>query len=168
MALGLLGLNGKGKGREKEPLPLPLPSPPPQPARRPEIPEMSTEKMKQMEEKARAFEKASFVVKAAFEQWMEKVVARAEYIEACKQSDVYREKLLRQSLNGSANKGKGGEGTPDKKRRISGTSHPPGESVQRKRARKRASTTYQEPRTDDELAQRFKEVCSYILPPLAE
>ncbi|TFK19237.1 hypothetical protein FA15DRAFT_689578 [Coprinopsis marcescibilis] len=138
-ALGLLGLDGKQKNKGKSP------------ERRPEIPDTSPHVLERMEEKALAFERYGLVLKSAFQAWVEKAVAKAAYVEACRRDDLYREKIREEE------KVRDRGGTPDKKRRISVASQPAMESPQRKRPRKRVSTTYQPPRTDDELVQRLKE-----------
>ena len=70
------------------------------------------------------------------------------WIEACRQSDAYRKKIRSQRSS---------HGLSTKKRRIS-TGYVSLESPQKKRARRRVSGDYQPPRTDEALAQRFKEV----------
>jgi len=141
----VFGLNGKGKGREDD------------------LPEEVVEEMNEM---ARAFERKGEVVKRLFGVWLKKAMDQAAYVEACKRSEAYREKIRAQ--------GQGSEGkalvlnqngtTPDKKRRISLGQAAMGESPARKRARRKVPATYQKPVTDEELAARFKEVCDFPFP----
>ncbi|KAJ3510677.1 hypothetical protein NLJ89_g4539 [Agrocybe chaxingu] len=125
------------------------------------------EEVEEMKKKALAFSQKSLVVKECFGRWLKCAVDRAAWHEACRASDDYRQKLqksqsqastrhstpLRTSRNGA---------TLEKRRRIStnGAALVDGDldmSPHKKRARKRAIAEYQSPRTDEELAKRFKE-----------
>ncbi|EFI26573.1 nuclear pore-associated protein [Coprinopsis cinerea okayama7 len=167
-------LNEMGKGKEKEKEREPEPpqqQQQPQPKRPPERREPSSKDLAAMEGQALSFARRSQVVKSAFQVWSRKNAEKAAYLRAIKQADEYQERIrLERSLNGSA---RGGAGTPDRKRRMSESvtseggdtsmlsvsqlERRGGQSPQRKRARKRISSVYQERRTDDELFKRFKE-----------
>jgi hypothetical protein len=121
-----------------------------------------------MEDQALAFEANGVIVRECWGRWLKKIMDKAAWIEACKQSDAYQEKMRQQrelekakqkeKVNGVAN---GSPRSQDLKRRMSSSlslPKPGGESPQRKKARKRVSSVYQPPRTDEELAARFKQV----------
>jgi len=123
------------------------------------------EGVEEMKRKALAFARTSLLVKEIFSRWVKRATAKAAWLEACRHSDDYRKKLMAQSQNSSRQPSllrSSRQGTPlEKKRRISanGSSLPdPEASPHKKRARKRMSTEYRPPRTDEELAKRFKEV----------
>ncbi|KAG5641628.1 hypothetical protein DXG03_004564 [Asterophora parasitica] len=95
--------------------------------------------------KASQFAQRSTLVRSYFRRWYERIVEHGAWLEACQQSDAYREKIKQQS-----------PAHFDKKRRISAG---PGTIVElplKKRARRRVSSDYHPPRTDEELARRFK------------
>jgi hypothetical protein len=75
---------------------------------------------------------------------------RAAWVEACEHSEAYNQKvqLERRSNNVSP--------ASERKRPVETNSAPA--SPVRKRARKRVSSVYQQPLTDEELATRLKEV----------
>ena len=83
-----------------------------------------------------------------FRHWVGQAIQRAEWVEACRQSDIYKQKVQLQRSATAA---------PSEKKRQMELSPTP-ESPIRKRARKRVSSVYQPPRTDEQLAQRLKEV----------
>ncbi|RDB21797.1 SAC3 family protein 1 [Hypsizygus marmoreus] len=101
-----------------------------------------------LQAKLMQFAQKSVVVKASFQHWHKRLLERVAWIEACQQSEAYGQKVKRQrhSLDSHF----------DKKRRISTGSVTTDEMPQKKRVRKRMSD-YQPPRTDEELARRFKE-----------
>jgi hypothetical protein len=143
---GAAGVNGKGKA-----------------------PQVDEAEEKEMEEKALAFERKSIVVKECFRRWVQRATDRAAYLEARRHDEEYRAKLHRSAngleLRASRDRHPNGNGLAiDKKRRMSASMNGVGEgkehrmSPKRKRARKRATGEYQPPRTDAELAKRFKEV----------
>lgn len=95
-----------------------------------------------------AFERRSLVIKQPFKRWLKLTTDRAVFAEAVERGDAYskqeREKMMK---------------FPDSKKRrlstnITRDSPPPA----RKRVRKRVSQEYRPPRTDEELAKRFKQV----------
>lgn len=143
---GVASVNGKGKA-----------------------PQIDDAEEMEMEEKALAFERKSVVVKESFRRWVQRATDRAAYLEARRHDEEYRAKL-RKSANGlelraSRDRHPNGNGSAiDKKRRMSSSMNGVGEgkdhgmSPMKKRARKRATGEYQPPRTDAELAKRFKEV----------
>ncbi|KIL58844.1 hypothetical protein M378DRAFT_188122 [Amanita muscaria Koide BX008] len=126
-------VNGKGKGKEVE-------------NRAPPTHE-------QMEAQAIVFEKKSIIVKQSFERWKQRAISYAAWLEACRQSDSYRRKVqLQRQVHAEM----------AKKRRLSTGSALASDTTPKKRIRGRVSADYRLPRTDDQLAQRLKEV--HILP----
>ena len=111
-----------------------------------------------MKNKALMFAQRSLLVKDCFKRWLKVATDRAEWLEACRQGDAYREKVHSRSRPASP---------PNGKRRISdiglGSSEVNNPPVQRKRARRRISGQYRPPRTDEELAKRFKEVQTVLV-----
>ncbi|KAF8621366.1 hypothetical protein AX15_007833 [Amanita polypyramis BW_CC] len=103
----------------------------------------------EMRIKALAFAQKGFLVKQYFETWKQRVARHAAWLEACRHSDTYRQKIRghRQAR---------GEITEKKRRRSTGLTAASDDSP-KKRIRKRISMDYQSPRTDEELAQRLKE-----------
>ncbi|KAF8962842.1 SAC3/GANP/Nin1/mts3/eIF-3 p25 family-domain-containing protein [Flammula alnicola] len=121
------------------------------------------EEVEEMKKKALAFAQKSLLVKETFERWIQRATDRAAYLEARRHGDEYREKL-QNSVNGRQNqillRTSKNRLTLDKKRRISINGAILGEhgpSPLKKRARKRMSGEYRPPRTDEDLARRFKE-----------
>ena len=110
----------------------------------------------EVEKKVTRFLQRSYLVKSTFRQWHQLVLKRVAWHEACQQSETYSQKVKRQrhSLGASSSN----------KRRISLGPATPVDASQRKRARRRISSTYHPPRTDEELAQRFKEVHTHFFP----
>lgn len=121
------------------------------------------EEVEKMKKIAQSFVQKSLLVRESFRKWVKKTTERAEWHEAIKHSDEYKKKLQSQRLNQSRQSSimrstSTRPGTPsDKKRRISlnGLDVSPS----KKRAKKRVSGEYRAPRTDEQLAKRFKEVC---------
>ncbi|KAF5375889.1 hypothetical protein D9615_008201 [Tricholomella constricta] len=118
-------LNGKGKSPAKAPL-----------------------DEEALENKAIIFAQRSTLVRSCFHCWHQRIVERAAWIEACQQSDTYRQKIKNQRQSPAH---------LDKKRRISAGPGTVVQSPPKKRARRRVSSDFHPPRTDEELAQRFKE-----------
>ncbi|KJA18922.1 hypothetical protein HYPSUDRAFT_44772 [Hypholoma sublateritium FD-334 SS-4] len=118
-------------------------------------------------ERALAFARRSVLVRSAFERWVQRATDRAAYLEARRHDEEYRAKLHRARADGRAGAlelARAGNGmSVDKKRRVStngtaGDEHHHGQAPMKKRAaRKRVSGDYRAPRTDEELARRFKE-----------
>ncbi|GLB42874.1 putative SAC3/GANP family protein [Lyophyllum shimeji] len=104
----------------------------------------------ELENKAADFVRKSTLVKTTFRCWQARAIERAAWIEACEQSEAYKEKIKHQRKSLSLH--------PDKKRRISAGPGTVVDSVVKKRARRRVSSDYHPPRTDEELARRLKEV----------
>jgi nuclear mRNA export protein SAC3 len=99
------------------------------------------------------FSRKGLLVKECFGRWRKRATDRAAWIEACEQSDRYRQKIQRER--------KFRVPPPEKKRRMS-TALP--QSPQ-KRIRRRISNKYRPPIDDEKLAQRFQEVqLSHIHP----
>jgi len=114
-----------------------------------------------MKNKALAFAQRSLLVKGCFKRWLKVAIDRAEWLEACQHGDAYREKLHSRSWPTAQLPPNNG------KRRISATGIASGEVnnplTQRKRVRRRISSQYHPPRTDEELAKRFKEVQTVLV-----
>ncbi|KAF8736497.1 hypothetical protein AX14_014477 [Amanita brunnescens Koide BX004] len=123
-------INGKGKGKEVE-------SAAPAPTH------------EEMRAQALSFAQKGFLVKQYFEIWKQRAIKHAAWLEACRQSDSYRRKVRAQRQARAE--------MAEKKRRISMGSTIVSDSSPKKRIRRRISTEYQPPRTDEELAQRLKE-----------
>ena len=115
-------------------------------------------KIEEMKNKALMFAQRSLLVKNCFKRWLKVATDRAEWLEACQNSNAYREQVHSRSRPTSQLSLTNG------KRRISAASgeanSPP---AQRKRARRRISSQYHPPRTDEELAKRFKEVQTVLV-----
>ncbi|KAF8151652.1 SAC3/GANP/Nin1/mts3/eIF-3 p25 family-domain-containing protein [Crassisporium funariophilum] len=109
--------------------------------------------VKEMENKALTFERRSTPVKECFQRWLKHATDRAAWLEACRHSDAYRERVKGRQRPLPNEK-------LDKKRTISRTGAPSDDSnlsPVKKRARRRISAEYHPPRTDEELARRLKE-----------
>ena len=130
-----VAINGKGKGKEVE-------STAQAPTR------------EAMRAQALDFAQKGFLVKQYFEIWKQRAIKHAAWLEACRQSDSYRRKVRAQRQARAE--------MAEKKRRMSMGSTIVSDTSPKKRIRRRISTEYQPPRTDEELAQRLKEV--QILP----
>ncbi|KAF9484566.1 hypothetical protein BDN70DRAFT_872349 [Pholiota conissans] len=121
--------------------------------------EVDEEEEKEMEEKALAFARKSVLVKECYKRWIKRATDRAAYLEAKRRDEEYRAKLNK-SVNGRSSQANKHALTMDKKRRMSASMNGGREyamSPSKKRARMRAAGQYQPPRTDEELAKRFKE-----------
>lgn len=91
--------------------------------------------------------------KVHFAHWLQRATDSVAWKEACARSETYKEQIQRQRLSKSA------EGsTLHKKRKISLSS--PLSTTQGKRTRKRISSEYRPPLSDESLVQRLKEVLS--------
>jgi hypothetical protein len=130
-----VAINGKGKGKEVE-------STAQAPTR------------EAMRAQALGFAQKGILVKQYFEIWKQRAIKHAAWLEACRQSDSYRRKVRAQRQARAE--------MAEKKRRMSMGSTIVSDTSPKKRIRRRISTEYQPPRTDEELAQRLKEV--QILP----
>ncbi|KAF8063426.1 SAC3/GANP/Nin1/mts3/eIF-3 p25 family-domain-containing protein [Lyophyllum atratum] len=103
----------------------------------------------ELENKSTHFIQRSTLVRSCFHRWHERIIERATWIEACNQSDAYQQKIKHQRQSPAMQ--------PDKKRRMSAGFGTVVDSPVKKRARRRVSSIYRPPQTDEELAQRFKE-----------
>ncbi|KAG6860335.1 hypothetical protein C0995_012481 [Termitomyces sp. Mi166 len=121
----LLNINGKGKSPIK-----------------PEVDKQD------LQNRSILFARKSSVVRTCLGRWHQRLLERVAWIEACRQSDAYKEKIKRQRQSPVH---------VDKKRRISAGPGTVIDSPVKKRVRRRVSSEYHPPRTDEELAQRFKE-----------
>ncbi|KAJ3518491.1 hypothetical protein NMY22_g13648 [Coprinellus aureogranulatus] len=154
-------LNGSDKGKGKEPI-----------RRSPDaLSELPEEVLSMMQDQAEAFEGKSIVVRECFGHWLRKAIDKAAWIEACKESEEYKERMRRQreleskgkqkenvNVNGQGMNGSLGVGGQELVRSSSSLKRVMDrESPQRKRAKKRVSSVYQPPRTDEELAARFRQ-----------
>ncbi|KAG6840779.1 hypothetical protein C0991_004384, partial [Blastosporella zonata] len=101
-----------------------------------------------LEKTCSTFERKSAIVRFCLRRWHQRIIERVAWIEACRQSDAYKRKLKRQQQSPAYS---------DKKRRISAGPGTITESPIKKRLRRRVSSEYHPPRTDEELAQRLKE-----------
>jgi nuclear mRNA export protein SAC3 len=112
------------------------------------------EKLTEAEVRAIALCRRGWIVRACFERWVQRTMDRAEWMEACEHSETYKQKvqLERPSNNVSP--------VSERKRPVETNSVPA--SPIRKRARKRVSSVYQRPLTDEELAARLKGVRTYL------
>ena len=93
------------------------------------------------------FLRRCLLVKDCFDRWKQKVIDRAAWIEAYEHSDTYRQKIQHERKPRAP--------APEKKRRASSVLFL---QTPQKRIKKRISSEYKPPQTDEELAQRFKEV----------
>lgn len=118
--------------------------------------------IEEMKKKALAFSRKSLLVKKIFARWLKRTMDRAAWHEACRHGDEYRQKINIQSRHSSVLSLPSTSATPQEKKRQVSTSGV-GLSPPKKRTRKRISADYRPPRTDEDLAKRFKEVCLYSL-----
>lgn len=128
----------------------------------------SADDIEALKERALAFARRSVLVRSTFERWVQRATDRAAYLEARRHDEEYRAKLHRARADervGVLEPARvGNRMSVDKKRRVStngtpGDEHHHGQAPMKKRAaRKRVSGDYRAPRTDEELAKRFKEV----------
>lgn len=128
----------------------------------PDLSVYNIEHVEAMKKKALEYAQSSLLVKQSFRRWVKRTTDRAAYLEARQHGDEYREKLKQSNRSRTPLSVSRNQDTVDKKRRISsngllgsgeGSLYP-----QKKRARKRISTQYRPPMTDEDLAKRFKEV----------
>lgn len=114
------------------------------------------EVVEEMKKKAHAFAQKSLLVKETFARWLKRAMDRATWHEACRQGDEYRQKVADENRHSSVLRLSSSRPEPpsEKKRRVSNGVEV---SPLRKRVRKKL-TEYRPPRTDEELAKRFKEV----------
>lgn len=126
------------------------------------------EEVEEMKKKASGFARKSLFVRDCFSRWVKKATERAAWHEAVRSGDEYRKKIQKEGLSRSSSALRTISTRPstplplsEKKRRISlnGLEVSPS----KKRAKKRISGEYRAPRTDDELAQRFKNVGGDLL-----
>ena len=116
--------------------------------------ERGSRRTAEAKEKAARFKSRGVLVKNCFSRWKRRLMERVEYLEALRKSEEYSKKLrMERDLSASASVSSYSGG--DRKRRVSGMSP---DSAQRKRARKRLSTAYAPPRTQDDLVRRLQEV----------
>lgn len=111
----------------------------------------------EMKKKSLAFLQKSLLVKDSFARWLKRAMDRAAWHEACRRGDEYRRKINNESRHSSILRSTPTpDAPPERKHHVSmnGIDMSPA----KKRTRKRISTGYQPPRTDEDLAKRFKEV----------
>ncbi|KAI6133001.1 SAC3/GANP/Nin1/mts3/eIF-3 p25 family-domain-containing protein [Pisolithus croceorrhizus] len=94
------------------------------------------------------FARKCYLVKTYFSRWRRRLSDRAKWIEACKRSQEYSERVHAERLSRSTT-----TAIPAKKRRIVPTE----DSVPlKKRAKSRPASEFKSPQTDEELAKRFE------------
>lgn len=94
------------------------------------------------------FARKCYLVKTYFSQWRRRLSDRAKWMEACKRSQEYSERVHAERLSRSTT-----TAVPAKKRRIVPTE----DSVPlKKRAKSRPASEFKSPQTDEELARRFE------------
>ncbi|KAI6001946.1 SAC3/GANP/Nin1/mts3/eIF-3 p25 family-domain-containing protein [Pisolithus albus] len=97
---------------------------------------------------ASRFARKCYLVKTYFSQWRRRLSDRAKWIEACKRSQEYSERVQAERLSRSTT-----TAVPPEKRRIAPTE----DSVPRKRrAKSRPVSEFKSPQTDEQLARRFE------------
>jgi hypothetical protein len=101
-----------------------------------------------LDARATDFANKGTLVRDCFDHWRTRLADRLAWAEACRRSDAYSLKIQRERVSKSP--------APDKKRRAALVVS--SETPQRKRAKKRVSSEYQKPHSDEELARRFKAV----------
>ena len=110
-----------------------------------------------MEKKALSFSRKGLLVRNSFARWLKRAIDRATWHEACRHGDEYRQRINSQSRDSSVFRSSSRSVSPLEKKQINGVVLSP----HKKRTRKRISADYRRPRTDEDLAKRFKEVCVY-------
>ncbi|KAJ7749297.1 hypothetical protein DFH07DRAFT_829171 [Mycena maculata] len=121
-----------------------------------------------LEALALAFEQRGLVVRQCLAKWQKRTTDRAEWAEACRQSEKYSEKVRRARerekgvLKRPSPNGKGAENASKRMRLLgNGAEEPDVDDVfTSSTAKKRASLRrrkYEAPRTDEDLAKRFQE-----------
>lgn len=120
----------------------------------------------ELEAKVRAFEEKT-VTKRLWAKWRKKLADVIAWAEAVEHSDAYHTKLRSRKSLQSLKEAR--LRVAEKRRRVpsaeSGSMIEGGSmdvSPSKKRQRKKRISDYQEPRTDEEIARRFKEVCLYL------
>ncbi|KAH7925714.1 hypothetical protein BV22DRAFT_1010643 [Leucogyrophana mollusca] len=104
----------------------------------------------ELQRKALAFSRKGVLVKDIFDRWRERTAARIKWIEACRRSDSYSQKVQTQRRLPSNT----GNITPERKRKTGPVDT---RTPVRKRLKNRLSTEYKPPRNDEELAKRFEQ-----------
>lgn len=111
-----------------------------------------SDKMKEsdenLESRAINFLKTCTLVKNCFGRWRQSLIDKDAWTEACRRSDAYSRKILRQRSSDSL--------TSERKRRA--TLGSLSDTPLKKRARQRVSGEYKKPHVDEELARRFQAV----------
>ncbi|KAH7906674.1 SAC3/GANP/Nin1/mts3/eIF-3 p25 family-domain-containing protein [Hygrophoropsis aurantiaca] len=102
-----------------------------------------------LDTKALIFSRKGILVRHIFEQWRERTASRIKWLEACRRSDSYSQKIQNERLSRST-----ASPTPEKKRKLG--SHEARIPI-RKRLKSRLSAEYKPPQTDGELVKRFEQ-----------
>ncbi|KAJ7442519.1 SAC3 domain-containing protein [Mycena galericulata] len=120
-----------------------------------------------LEAKALAFERRGLVVQRCLAKWQKRTTDRAEWAEACRQSEKYSEKVRRArerekgTLKRPSPNGKGVESDSKRMRLLrNGDDESDADVFALSAPRKRSSLRrrkYEAPRTDEDLAKRFQE-----------
>ncbi|KIJ19387.1 hypothetical protein PAXINDRAFT_178967 [Paxillus involutus ATCC 200175] len=100
-----------------------------------------------MKATAHHFALSGWLVKESFSRWQQRLVERAKWIEACRRSTAYKEKVQAERLSRSV-------GSPSEKKRK--TAPQETRTPLKKRLRSRLSGDYKPPQNDEELARRFE------------
>ena len=106
------------------------------------------------------FLRKSLVVRKYFDIWVKRTTDRAEYAEALQRSDAYKEKVRQDRLSRNLGHVNNTHRTPEAKKRSMSVLAPQ-KLGYAKRSRKRISTEYRAPISDEDLARRLKEVRSF-------
>ncbi|KIK95746.1 hypothetical protein PAXRUDRAFT_826697 [Paxillus rubicundulus Ve08.2h10] len=100
-----------------------------------------------MKATADGFARGGWVVREYFSRWQQRLVERARWIEACRRSTAYKEKVQAERLSRSVS-------SPSEKKRKTAPRETP--TPIKKRLRSRLSSDYKPPQNDEELAKRFE------------
>ncbi|KAF9552870.1 hypothetical protein CPC08DRAFT_822619 [Agrocybe pediades] len=123
--------------------------------------EAKEERKRKRQELAFEFERRSLVVRRAFGRWLDKAVERAVYLEARRQEEEYKKKKTSTSSSLSLSRSRAsvnGLSLVNGGKRRAEMEDSELMARQRKKARrKRVSSEYKPPRTDEELARRLQE-----------
>ncbi|KAJ7484620.1 SAC3 domain-containing protein [Mycena latifolia] len=115
-----------------------------------------------LEAKALAFEQRGFVVRKCLAQWQKRTTDRAEWAEACRQSEKYSQKVRREKggLKRPSPNSKTAEKDSKRLRLLENGEDQADVDDAQSMAKRRASLRrkkYEAPRTDEDLAKRFQE-----------
>lgn len=110
-------------------------------------------------ELALQFRRRGTVVRQCYKRWKNKLMEKASWLEACRRSDEYKDKIQRHRLTSSLGSIPGKvQDPPSRKRRLSATASSPSVVPRSRRPRKSAPNSFGVPVVDDALVKRLKEV----------